>query len=145
MTDTALRPIDTTPLAFEAHLTGAVLGTADQGVKVAIRSKSEINADDFLRMCELARAKQMGYVVFVPDAESMDEVTIPPKPEAPASTKKEQSPSQKHRFALQTLAEELDKDPNEYYLTEMSKSTAKVWEKIEDIRREKAFLGGGGN
>jgi len=144
VTETALAPIDASPLAFEAHLTGAVLRTADKGAKFAVRSKGEVTDGEYLRLCLLSGNKQMGFSVFVPDAQSAEDVTIPDKSkvELTHGTKK-QTPSSLHRFALRTLAEEMEVDPDEFYATEMKKSTAKVWERIEDVRREKAFMGQG--
>ncbi len=145
MTDTALAPIDANPLAFQANLSGAVLPTADRCAKFAVRTALEVTEDTFTRLAILAREKTPIFCVLVPDAESMDEVTIPEKPKTEDSkgTKKSQTPSSLHRFALETLADEMDVEPKEFYAGEMKKSTAKVWERIEDVRREKAFMGQG--
>jgi hypothetical protein len=80
MTDTALQPIDTSPLAFQAQITGAVIPTADKGVKFSVRSLYEVDSDTFKRICELGRDKTNGFNVFVPDAETLTE--LPPKPPA---------------------------------------------------------------
>lgn len=140
MTNSALATIDTTPLAFEAHLTGAVQPTADFGAKVAIRTWAEINDEVMNRLVFLARHKIPGFCVFVPDAKSIEQVNMPPVPKIEAKDKKAQSPSSLHRFALECLAEELGENPKAFYGDQMQKSTAKVWERIEDIRREKAFM-----
>jgi hypothetical protein len=132
------------PLAFQAHLTGAVIPTADRCAKFAVRTALEVTEDVFTKLAVLAREKTPVYAVFVPDAESAQDVVIPPRPATEPKAKKQQSPSSKHRFALETLAGELDTDPKAFYEAEMQKSTSKVWERIEDLRREKAYMREGG-
>jgi hypothetical protein len=136
MTDEPKREV----LTIGAQL-GTVRALADQGASWTMRSTQEISEDKFIAMARLAKRATGVHCILVTDEEDAKNIVVPETPALPSGrTKAPRTQSQKLRFALETLAREYGHtDTEAFYNERMDADTRKVWNEIEDIRRERHY------